>query len=246
MNTLYTFKQQQEEHDNEVPLPDKFTNVDNIRVCLENLDDYLRRKRGISGVPLAAYTREDVNLPLDSEDPGFGTPSILKEMIRCAPHTGATYYADNEAVWDAVQHVAHEGPAWGWVQSFARQRNGRGTYLVLKQHYLGDTFQARLRSCADQIIETIYYDGMKQNFSFEKYIETLQKSFVDLESTGEHISEERKVRILLNGISDNRLEAAKNQVLTTQALHDTFENATNFLSQVLDSKVSYSAVTCKA
>ena len=81
LNTLYAFKQQEEEHDNEVPLPDKFTNVDNIRVCLENLENYLQRKRGISGVLLAAYTREDVNLPPDGEDPGFGTPSILKEVI---------------------------------------------------------------------------------------------------------------------------------------------------------------------
>ena len=81
LNTLYTFKQQEEEHDNEVPLPDKFTNVENIRVCLENLDDYLQRKRGISGVPHVAYTREEVDLPPDGEDPGFGTPSILKEMI---------------------------------------------------------------------------------------------------------------------------------------------------------------------
>ena len=70
-------------------------------------------------VPLAAHTREDVNLPPDDEDPAFGTPSILMEMTQHAPHTGATYHADNEAVWDAVLHVAHEGPAWGWVQSFA-------------------------------------------------------------------------------------------------------------------------------
>ena len=49
-----------------------------------------------------ANTREDVNLPPDDEDPCFGTPSILKEMIQRAPHTGATYHADNKAVWDAV------------------------------------------------------------------------------------------------------------------------------------------------
>ena len=30
LNTLYAFKQQEEEHDNEVPLPDKITNVENI------------------------------------------------------------------------------------------------------------------------------------------------------------------------------------------------------------------------
>ena len=66
-----------------------------------------------------AYTREEVNLSPDGEDPGFGTPSFLKEMIQRAPHTGVTYHADNEAIWDAVRHVAHKGPAWGWVQSFA-------------------------------------------------------------------------------------------------------------------------------
>ena len=112
LNTLYAFKQQEEEHDDEVPLRHKFTNVENIRVCLENLDDYLQRKRSISGVPLATYTREKNDLPPDGEDPGFGTPSILKEMIQCAPHTGATYHADNEAIWDGDRHVAHEGPAW--------------------------------------------------------------------------------------------------------------------------------------
>ena len=134
-------------------------------------------------------------------------------------------------VWDAVRHVCHEGPAWGWVQAYARQRNGRSTYLALKAHYMGSTFQARLRSKVDQMLETTYYDGTKRHFSFEKYAETLQRAFVDLQSTQEEVSEERKVRVLLNGILDPRLEAAKNQVIASNHLQSTFEVATNFLNR---------------
>ena len=149
-------------------------------------------------------------------------------------------------VWDAVRHVCHEGLAWGWVQAYTRQRDGRSAHLALKPHYIGSTFQARLRSKVDQMLETTYYDGTKRHFSFEKYAETLQRAFIDLQSTQEEVSEERKVHVLLNGISDPRLEAAKNQVIPSDHLQSNFEIATNFLNQALDSKISYSAVNCKS
>ena len=70
-------------------------------------------------------------------------------------------------VWDAIRHVCHEGPAWGWVQAYARQRDGRSTYIALKAHYMGSTFQARLRSKVDWMLETTYYDGTERHFSLE-------------------------------------------------------------------------------
>ena len=109
---------------------------------------------------------------------------------------------------------------------------------------MGSTFQARLRSKVDQILETTYYDGTKRHFSFEKYAETLQRAFVDFQSTQE-VSEERKFCVLLNGISNPRLEATKNKVVASDHLQSTFEVATNFLNWALDSKISYSAVNCK-
>ena len=51
---------------------------------IEDLDDYFQRKRGSTGIPLAAYTREDVALlsgTAEDSNPGFGTPSILEELI---------------------------------------------------------------------------------------------------------------------------------------------------------------------
>ena len=77
-----------------------------------------------------------------------------------------------------------------------------------------------IRSKVDQMLEITYYDGTKRHSSFEKYAETLQRAFVDLQSTQE-VSEERNVCVLLNGISDPRLEAAKNHVIASDHLQST-------------------------
>lgn len=172
LSNLYRFQEHEKDFYNEIDLPDKLTSVDNIRVTLEDLDDYLTQKRGTTGIPLSAYVREQVDIPTggaDDPDLGFGQLSYLEEMIIRAPHTGPTYAPDNTLIWDAIRHITHEGPAWGWVQPFARHRNGRLAYFALKTHYLGDAFQARLRAKADQILDTTYYDGKKQNFNYKRY-----------------------------------------------------------------------------
>ena len=246
LTLLYRIKEAEDEYDNEVELPGKLSSVDNIRVVLEDLDNYLERKRGATGIPLAAYVRENPDVQPETTDPnGFGTPTILAEMIRRASHQGPTATTDMVAVWEVIWHITHDGPGWGWVMSFARTRNGRAAYLALKTHYLGDVFQSRLRAKADQILESTYFDGSKRNFTYERYIKTLKRAFTDLESTGENVSEERKVRILMTGTSDSRLDSAKNQILATPFLRSTVENASNFLAEVLDSKVSYSPASRK-
>lgn len=50
------------------------------------------------------------------------------------------------------------------------------------------------------------------------------------------ISENRKVRILMTGIQDNRLATAKSQVTGTPELKATFDGAVNFISQFLDER----------
>ena len=142
---------------------------------LKNLDDYLLRKRGTTGIPFAASMRPNIALLAGMpEDPdhGFGDPSIQEEMIRRASHTGNIYTKDNHLVWMAIRHVTHEGPRWSWVQQHSRTQNGCAAYISLNTHYLGDAFQARLRAKADQMLESIYYDGTKRNFTYEKYTDT--------------------------------------------------------------------------
>ena len=57
VQNLYRLKEADDEYDNDIELPEKLSNVENIRVVLEDLDDYLERKRGVTMIPLAAYTR---------------------------------------------------------------------------------------------------------------------------------------------------------------------------------------------
>ena len=130
ISDIYKLKEEEDE-DEDVDLPDKLSRVDKVRVVLENIDNYLIRKRGSSYVPLAYITRETIQPPAPQDDDGFGQPSHIEEMIRRAPHNGILHYEnDNRMVWDLVRHVTHDGPGWNWVQGLQKSRDGRSAYCI--------------------------------------------------------------------------------------------------------------------
>lgn len=235
LTKIYQLKDLDEPSDDPT-LPEPLLKIESARKCIEDLDDYLINKRGGSGLPLAYVVRLEVQLP--AVDLGFGLPTHLDEMIERGPHTGQYYEADNRAVWQVIRHVTHGGMAWNWVSRFARQHNGRAAYLALKTHYLGDSYQRRIRAAADNTLEKAYFDGTVRTFTFEHYTGALNNAFADIEISGEQVSEIRKVRILLNGIRDARLNAARNQVLATPKLEETFEAAANYIAQFADKVAS--------
>lgn len=237
LQSVYQLKDVDESED-DLALPDKFNRIDTARVVLENLDDYLLRKKSETGVPLAYVVRQIVALPAVAEDVGFGLPSFIEEMVRRAPHGTPQYQTDNVLVWNVIRHVAHGGPAWNWVSRFARTSDGREAYLAFKAHYLGQSYQERIRAIADSKIENAFFDGKNRNFTFENYCGLLNNAFTDIESTGEIVSVTRKIRCFLNGLHDPRLETAKSQVLATPTLRDSFEDTVNFVSQYLDTRKS--------
>lgn len=143
-------------------------------------------------------------------------------MIPRAPHGTPQFEVDNQLVWNVVRHITHGGPDWNWVWRYARTSNGCDAYIALKTHYLGNAYQLRIRALADSRIEMAFYDGQNRNFTFENYYALLNNAFGDIESTGEAVSETRKIRCFLNGLADVRLGTAKSQVLATPDLHATF------------------------
>jgi hypothetical protein len=229
--TCYRLKEIEDEAE-EIDLPIKLTRVDKVRDILENRDNYLLQQRGASGLPLAYVVRPEAALP--NVDPGYGQPSVIEEMIARGPHAGPYYQLDNKAVWQVIRHVTHEGPGWSWVQGYQRTSDGRQAYLALKAHYLGESYSSRIRAAADSTIDNAYYDGKSRAFTFEKYCEILKAAFTDIEATGEAVSETRKVRVLLHGICDKRLETAISQVMATAELRDTFDTALNFIARFAD------------
>jgi hypothetical protein len=239
LSACYRLKEHEDESE-DIDLPGKLMKIEKVRDVLEDIDNYLIRKLGSSGLPLSYIVRETVALD-PNDDPGYGLPTPQEEMIARGPHNGVYYQQDNNEVWQMIRHVTHGGPGWSWVQSFQRTCDGRQAYLVIKTHYLGESYSARIRAQADNIIETAFYDGKSRTFTFERYCEVLKSAFTDIEATGELVSETRKVRVLLHGIQDNRLSHAKSQVLATPMLKETFESALYFIAQFQEEKRSYDA-----
>jgi hypothetical protein len=191
--TIYQLLEQDETEEG-LALPAKLTMPDQARECIENMEDYLLRKKDETGCPLLYIIRLLVALPLPADDPGFGLPSFSEEMITRAPHVGPEYEHDNRLVWDLVRYVTHGGPAWDWVSAFARTFDWRNAFLAMKMHYLGPTFQALIRAQADQRLDNAFYNAKSRNFTFESYCTLLQHAFTDLEQAGDPLSELWKVR----------------------------------------------------
>jgi hypothetical protein len=233
LTNIYKMKEKEETVKKEtIDLPGKIVKVDDVRNNIEDLDDYLARKLGASGLPLAYVARDAVAAP--AIDPGFGLPSAYEEMIARGDHTQPAYQVDNVEVWNVIRHMTHGGMAWSWVSAHSRTQNGREAYLALKTHYLGESYQNRIKAAADSTLNRTYFDGQR-SFTFEQYISTLQKAFTDLESTGEAVAEERKVRLLLRGITAPSMTTGVGIVMSTPALKTNYEAAVNYLAETHDS-----------
>lgn len=228
----------------DVKEPEPLMKVDDARKTLDELDHYLLMKRGVNGTPLAYLTREHV-VPVVAEDEGFGQPSFTDELIRRARHGNyPAFDLDNKFLWSIIRQITQNGFAWNWVSDQARTRNGRQAYMQLKAHYLGPSFRGKIKTDADKILETAYYDGKARNFTLEAYCSKLKKAFTDLEECGEPLTEERKVRIFLKGISRNPdLTAARSQIMATEALQQDIETAMNFVKTFENQQESYRIAT---
>ena len=230
LNEVYThFKNEKEAP--EIDLPGKIVKIDDVRTNIEDLDSYLKNALGQTYLPLAYLVRDSVALP--DHDPGFGEPNFHTEMIRRGSHEGPAFQHDNVTLWNVISHMTHGGLAWNWVSRYERTRNGREAYIALKTHYLGASYQNRILAAADAVLSKTYYDGAR-SFSFESYLSTLQKAFTDLEATNEAVAEERKVRILMRGITASNMQTPVATVQANAHLKTNYEAAANYLSEACD------------
>jgi len=217
--------------------PAPMAKVDDIKKTLEDIENVLNKRRGPGGSPLAYITRDTLTLPENTPgevDPRFGQPSREAELIRGTRHEGPAYRQDNITVWAIIRNVAHGGPAWAWVSSFARHSNGRGAYLALRTHYFGDSYTTRAVTKADATIENLHWDGRAKNYPLEKFFEQLNKAYTDLDENGEPVTEAKKVRCMLQSIRDPRLDAAKNSIILSDAHKENLAASMSHLAQALD------------
>ena len=185
-------------------------------------------------------TREDVTLPESptlpgEDDPGVGLPTLQEELIRRTRHEGAHYVADNQTVWNITHSFTHDGPAWNWVSTHSRSRDGRAAYLDLKKHYLGSSFVAKTISDATADLKNIFYNGRSKNFSFENFCGKLNKAFTDLLDNNQEYTKMMKVHTLLEAIQDPLMEQAKLMVLSDNKLMNNHTETIAYLKVALNS-----------
>ena len=151
---------------------------------------------------------------------------------------------DNIQVWAVIRNICLGGPAWRWVSRYARQANGRDTYLALKGHYLGEAYISRMHTSADKTLETAFYDGRSRNFTYEKYCEILIQAFNDVKEAGEDVAEKRKMQSFLKGLNDPCYEAAKHTIRVTPNLRNSIANTMDLVAGVLWNIANFTNPAC--
>jgi hypothetical protein len=184
-------KKEDKELAKDLTAPTQIEDLKKICDAFENIAEYWLQIQGTTGVPLAYIICEEEEVP---EGPDNNYQDSFKEMIACSPHDEESYVADNAQVWIIICSCSHEGPAWTWVLSYLRARNGRVVWFALRLHYLGPTNQLKIMTQAEGDLEAKFYNRERCGFFFERFAEIHQQAHTDMEEFGEPLTEAAKVR----------------------------------------------------
>ncbi len=158
-------KEAAEAPDGLVKKPETFKKDTKWRPWKESVITYLNSKVGQASIPLSYIVRE-----FDVPIPGLLYSTVHEQLVDMAIHTGPEYNTNNGIVYDLLQSLTLNGPAWSWISSHQRSRNGRGAWKALIEYYEGDAMQVRTKQqCYDSIAKA-NYQGPRCGFDFSSYV----------------------------------------------------------------------------
>lgn len=225
---------------------------------MESIKEYLAQCPGLTKIPLAYVVRDEEAVPASATDPPIHYTSHQAEMIRRAPHGTDTFREDREQVFILMREICENDPAYVYMKPAVEPRNGRVAFQLLYQHYLGTSAVDQLITKAETKLNTLAYSGKdSRRWTFETFVSQHkeQHALMDtLKSRGLYlgIDDASKVRYLLTGLKDPRLEAAKSQILTSSDLRQDFDAAVRLCQDTLTlqgaqrTQLNVSAITTSA
>jgi hypothetical protein len=225
------------ETDTEMKLPDKFKVATKWTIFSESVDTYLNRLKGQGRIPLNYVIRQE-------SVPTVGTVYATEQefLVSTTPLEGELYDLDNERVYAIIKQLILEGPGWAYItNAIDRTKDGRTAWLALRAHYEGESYMNKQKEDAYKLIEHLHYKGERATFTFEHFSGQLTKAYNDLQRYNEPILESKKVRDLLNKISDPKLESAKQAIRINSTYKNDFSMALNFLAESVDMQVGTKA-----
>ena len=158
---------------------------------------------GDDGIPFAYLLRENVAVPAAALDPQAGyEDNHDAELIARAPHTGASYRANNKMLCRLLKKICQDTAAYSYVSAYTT--DGRAAWFVLMQNYLGPQHTQLQAAIWEAKLQHSRYTGESVRFNYEKYCDIHQLGhtrLTALEANGyKGIDEGTKIRYFLGGI----------------------------------------------
>jgi hypothetical protein len=188
----------------------------------ENVITYLNSKRGQGGIPLSYVIHEN-----DVPKIQLTYLMVHEQLISCAILTGTEFNTNNGMVFDLLQSLTLNGPAWTWINAFQITWDGQNAWKSLLNFCEGDSTKTRNKQECYDAIAKANYQGPKRNFDFNTYMSIHQHAHQDLIRLGEPIPENKKVWDFLNGIPDLQCANIKLTVLANSAYMSDFMQTVN-------------------
>ena len=220
----------------------KVTKTYSIDKTLDALPTVLRSRIGCRGVALSYVIRAEVTVPaitdlIANRPYGDGYDSLMEELIARVPHNGIGWEDDNAAVYEILFEMVKDSPMATSLKRHQGSRNGRGAYLSLVQHNLGEAQWDRVIKKAEDIQTQRIWNGRNHRFSLKNHCNQHRDSFNDMVRASEHIqyeipNEHTRVSRLLNSIQADHIASvtsAKTTIEADNARRNDFELAADFL-----------------
>ena len=222
-----------EQKDDRPDTPAPLKNLSAFRVFEENLINALSKMRNAyTGVPLSYVLRPNA-IPTREELAEVYT-SIDDELYATSRLDTATFRSDNKRVGQYLKPLLNGTPAWPFVQTAAKKEDGRAMFLALKTQTEGSSAIATRKAKAYQMISSARYNGRARNQTFDSYVARHQTAHNELQDLGEEVSETRKVRDFLEGITDNTLAGVKTIILGDTLKMSDFQECQQYLKTVVE------------
>ena len=234
------------EANEDISLPEKFVEGKQWRRFDSQLKEYLKHKYGKQCIPLVYLIRENED-PVNDDSIDFE-----ENRIYSVPLDGDSFFKENAKLYSWLKQLMINGPGWTHIQPFDRNKDGRGAYKRLCDHYLSGDHKQTIVQEAESVLERISYAGDRKNFTFDKFIAKFISAYNDIDDYGPQkpakVPDETKVTKLLNKITDPVLAATKTVILSQPYYYQNFENAKSLfltqLSSVKNTTQANRAVSC--
>lgn len=156
-------------------------------------------------------------------------------------HFGPGFKSDNQAVWTRLRSHLLNTPPYNHISAFNSTKNGRAAWLALKEFFEGEDFQQRMQDTAFSILNTTFYKGETNRYSFEKYINShkqAHKMLIDCGyNGGQGMDEATKMQHFKAHIrAEAGLESSLSAIRASGARYNTFTHLASFLTAEVDQR----------